>query len=54
MIKDKKLLNGNDNIIKLTKNKLNDKSTYEETLLYLFEKNSLIFYNYFLKKQKEL
>ena len=50
----KNILEGNDIIIKLIEDKLDNKIVLEETLLYLFEKNSLIYYNYILKNKKNL
>ena len=48
----KKILSGNDRIIALIESQINLKNVLAETLLYLFEKNSLIYYD-ILKNQKE-
>ena len=54
----KKILSGDDRIIKLIDSKLNDanknKFVLEDTLLYLFEKNSLIYYDILKNKKKPM
>ena len=47
----KSILKGNDNIIKTIEDKLKNNVILEETLLYLFEKNSLIYFNYILENK---
>ena len=47
------ILKGNDNIIKIIEAQLDNKIVLEETLLYLFEKNSLIYLNYISDKKKK-
>ena len=50
------LLNADDMIVKLIENKLNDNNTniliLSETLLYFFEKNTLIFFDYILNEEQ--
>ena len=46
-----KILKGNDIIIKSIEVGLDNKDILEETLLYLFEKNSLIYFNYIKKNE---
>jgi hypothetical protein len=48
------ILNGEDNIIKLIEDKLDNKIVLEETLLYLFEKNTLNYFSYIKKSQINL
>ena len=48
---DKILKTNNDNIIKSIELKLDNKIILEETLLYLFEKNSLIYFSYIKKNE---
>ena len=43
--------NANDEIVQLIEKKLNDNIILEETLLYLFEKNSINYYNNILNKK---
>ena len=45
------ILKGEDRIIKLIDSKLNNKNVLEETILYLFEKNSLIYYKILQNKK---
>jgi len=47
------ILKGKDNIIKLIEDNLDKKIVLEETILYLFEKNSLIYYEYILNSKKD-
>ena len=49
----KKILNSDDRILSLIESQINIKTVLAETLLYLFEKNSLIYYN-ILKSKTEL
>ena len=49
----KKILSGNDRIITLIESQINTKDILAETLLYLFEKNSINYYN-ILKSKSEL
>ena len=46
--------NANDEIVQLIEKKLNDNIILEETLLYLFEKNSINYYNNILNKKANL
>ena len=47
----KSILNGDDNVLKLIEKNLSNNFILEETIIYLYEKNALIYFQNILKKK---